>query len=75
MKNMKMGFIVQILRQDNLGVVREEGTLTEWLFYLNDAPEKLRIDDAVMFERDQDAEQFVAVNVSRINSIRARRAV
>lgn len=75
MQNMKMGYIVQILKQDNLGVIREESTLTEYLFYLDEAPEALRVNDAVAFTRDTDHEQFVAEDVKRVDGIRSRWAV
>lgn len=75
MDNVKMGYIVQILKQDNLGVIREESTLTEWLFYLDDVSEKLQTGASVIFVRDNSYEQFMAQEVKRVDMFHTKRAM
>jgi hypothetical protein len=73
MKNMKMGYIVKILSEDNLGIIREESTLTEWLFFLDETKEKFQVGTAVGFYRNDEYEQFVAEDISRINTVQSKR--
>lgn len=70
---MKTGFIVKILRQDNLGIIREESTLTEWLFFLDEASEILQIGNSVAFYIDGNEIEPIAENVKRVEPIQAKR--
>lgn len=63
----KQGYIISISTEDNLGVIREDSTLTEWLFFLDElAPhqlKRLKVNTPVSFVRDDAFEQFVAQEV------------
>ena len=73
MEIMKTGFIVKILRQDNLGIIREESTLTEWLFFLDEASEILQIGNPVAFYIDGNEIEPNAENVKPVEPIQAKR--
>jgi len=75
MKTLKMGYIVKIMREDNLGVIREDGTLTEYLYFIDDTQAKLQVGTTVAFKRDEHYEQFVASHIKRIDPFKSKWAV
>ncbi len=72
---MKTGYIVKILADDNVGIIREEGTLTEWLYFVDENNESLRPQTQVTFIRNTDYEQFVAEEFTRVERSRSRLVV
>jgi hypothetical protein len=77
MENMKTGYIVKILSEDNIGIIREETTLTEWIYFLDETIQKIPVDTPVVFYRDNEfkIEEFVAKKVKRADRNRTQRAV
>jgi hypothetical protein len=67
MGNVKRGYIVQILREEGLGVIRENDTMTEWIYFLGDLSrrqnEELKVMRDVTFYPDNNFEQFVAIKI------------
>ena len=75
MGHVKSGFVLQINRNDNIGVIREIDTQTEWIFFLDEVDTKeVRINSFVTFIKDADYEQFVAMDL-KINHNLYRKAV
>jgi len=75
MESMKMGYIVKILHDENLVIIREDVTLTEWLVFLDEVKESFLVGSAVSFFRDEEYEQFVATDIKRIENFKTKRAV
>lgn len=72
MLNVKRGFIVQISKQDGIGIIQEVNTQTEWIFYLDEIPRHQRGDlhqhTEVEFFKDDSCEQFIAVDVAPLRN-------
>jgi hypothetical protein len=70
METLKMGFIVQINRGENFGVIREMDTHTEWIFFLDelskDERREFKIHTSVSFTRDESFSQFVVKDMAVI---------
>lgn len=78
MQRMKRGYIVQILKQDGVGIIRETDTHTEYLYFLSDLSKRqrdtLRLHSEVTFVRNSKFDQFVAVDIKLASSALDRTA-
>lgn len=63
----KTGYVVRVNRQDCTAVVKEDGTMTEFLVFLDELSDEvvreLRVYSSVSFTRHPGFEQFVVENL------------
>jgi hypothetical protein len=76
--NKKTGYIKEINHNDNLGVIRELSTSTEYIFFLDELSKedhkRMSINSSVNFTRDESFEQFVVDDLEFI-SMQLRKVV
>lgn len=67
MPSVKSGLVLSISRNDNMGIIKEDNTQTEFIFFLDNLSSEqlrtLRPQVVVSFVRDESYEQFVASKV------------
>ncbi len=67
MSNKKTGNVLQINHNDGIGIIKEDNTATEYIFFLDELTQyemkHLRIHSTVTFFRSEEFEQFVAEQI------------
>lgn len=76
MSKLRAGFVTQVNHNDNMAIVKELDTYTEYIVLLDDLTKddlkQMRIHSTVNFRRDDEFEQFVAKDTVVVNSMLRR---